>query len=98
MRRPCGRSVARDEAEAQEVRAVAGGVEQVDLRVELKEAADEEAIRVFGVNLEQLLLQPPAGVAHICHRDSGLREFLKGVVHACARGKHELERVLVDAL
>ena len=55
------------------------GVE-VDLRVELKEAADEEAIRVFGVNLEQLLLQPPAGERAVMGLDPGFRTGVKVAV------------------
>jgi len=52
------------------------GVE-VDLRLELKEAAEEEAIRVFGVNLEQLLLQAPAGERSVLGLDPGFRTGVK---------------------
>jgi uncharacterized protein len=55
------------------------GVE-VDLRLELKEAAEEEAIRVFGVNLEQLLLQPPAGERSVLGLDPGYRTGVKAAV------------------
>lgn len=55
------------------------GVE-VDLRVELKEAAEAEAIRVFGVNLEQLLLQPPAGGRSVLGLDPGYRTGVKVAV------------------
>jgi protein Tex len=55
------------------------GVE-VDLRVELKEAAEEEAIRVFGVNLEQLLLQAPAGERSVLGLDPGYRTGVKAAV------------------
>jgi protein Tex len=55
------------------------GVE-VDLRLELKEAAEEEAIRVFGVNLEQLLLQPPAGERGVLGLDPGYRTGVKAAV------------------
>jgi uncharacterized protein len=34
---------------------------EVEVRMELKTRADEEAIAIFGKNLEALLLQPPAG-------------------------------------
>jgi protein Tex len=34
---------------------------EVELRLELKNAADEAAIGIFGSNLEQLLLGAPAG-------------------------------------
>lgn len=55
------------------------GVE-VDLRLELKEAAEAEAIRVFGVNLEQLLLQPPAGGRSVLGLDPGFRTGVKVAV------------------
>ncbi len=55
------------------------GVE-VDLRLELKEAAEEEAIRVFGVNLEQLLLQAPAGERSVLGLDPGYRTGVKAAV------------------
>ncbi len=55
------------------------GVE-VDLRLELKESAEEEAIRVFGVNLEQLLLQPPAGEKCVIGLDPGFRTGVKVAV------------------
>ncbi len=55
------------------------GVE-VDVRVELKEAADAEAIRVFGVNLEQLLLQSPAGGRSVLGLDPGYRTGVKVAV------------------
>ena len=55
------------------------GVE-VDLRLELKESAEEEAIRVFGVNLEQLLLQPPAGERSVLGLDPGYRTGVKAAM------------------
>jgi len=55
------------------------GVE-VDLRLELKEAAESEAIRVFGVNLEQLLLQSPAGERSVLGLDPGYRTGVKAAV------------------
>jgi uncharacterized protein len=51
-----------------------------DLRAELTEAADEEAIRVFGANLEQLLLQPPAGQRAVLGLDPGFRTGVKAAV------------------
>ena len=60
-------------------RLLKAGVE-VDLRMELKEAAEEEAIRVFGVNLEQLLLQPPAGERSVVGLDPGYRTGVKVAV------------------
>ncbi len=55
------------------------GVE-VDLRMEMKEAAEKEAIRVFGVNLEQLLLQPPAGERGVLGLDPGFRTGVKAAL------------------
>ncbi len=74
---------ARDElgrmAEDAYKRLLKPGVEG-DLRMELKEAAEEEAIRVFGVNLEQLLLQPPAGERSVLGLDPGYRTGVKAAV------------------
>ena len=53
---------------------------EVDLRLELKTAADEEAIRVFGANLEQLLLAPPAGGRVVLGLDPGFRTGVKVAV------------------
>ena len=44
---------------------------------ELKDRADAEAIRVFGQNLEQLLLQPPAGERGVLGLDPGFRTGVK---------------------
>ena len=57
-------------------RLIAPAVE-VDLRVELKARADEEAIVIFGRNLEQLLLAPPAGERAIIGLDPGFRTGVK---------------------
>lgn len=51
-----------------------------ELAVELKERADREAIRVFGENLEQLLLQPPAGPRTVVGLDPGFRTGVKVAV------------------
>jgi protein Tex len=51
-----------------------------EVRRELEERADEEAIRVFGGNLEQLLLQPPAGERRVLGLDPGFRTGVKGAV------------------
>lgn len=50
---------------------------QVELRLELKQRADDEAIRIFGQNLEQLLLAPPAGGRTVVGLDPGFRTGVK---------------------
>ena len=57
-------------------RLIAPSVE-VELRMELKNAADEEAIRIFGENLEGLLLAPPAGGRITLGIDPGFRTGCK---------------------
>ncbi|MDX1567597.1 MAG: Tex family protein [Longimicrobiales bacterium] len=47
------------------------------IKSELVEGADEEAIRIFGVNLENLLLQPPAGQRRVLGLDPGFRTGVK---------------------
>jgi len=47
---------------------------------ELKERSDGEAIRVFGENLEQLLLQPPAGPRPVLGLDPGFRSGVKAAM------------------
>jgi uncharacterized protein len=51
-----------------------------DLRVELKQQADEAAIAIFGVNLEQLLLGSPAGERVVLGLDPGFRTGVKAAV------------------
>ena len=46
---------------------------EVELRLQAKKAADEEAIRVFAENLRNLLLAAPAGSARVLGVDPGLR-------------------------
>jgi uncharacterized protein len=53
---------------------------EVDLRLELKGKADEEAIAIFGHNLEQLLLAPPAGERVVIGLDPGFRTGVKVAV------------------
>jgi uncharacterized protein len=53
---------------------------EVDLRLELKGKADEEAIAIFGRNLEQLLLAPPAGERVVIGLDPGFRTGVKVAV------------------
>jgi uncharacterized protein len=53
---------------------------EVDLRLELKTRADEEAISIFGRNLEQLLLAPPAGERVVIGLDPGFRTGVKVAV------------------
>jgi uncharacterized protein len=52
----------------------------VELRMELKNAADEEAIAIFGKNLEQLLLASPAGERTVIGLDPGFRTGVKVAV------------------
>ncbi len=60
-------------------RLIAPSVE-VDLRLELKTRADEEAIAIFGRGLEQLLLAPPAGEQLAIGLDPGFRTGVKVAV------------------
>ena len=53
---------------------------EVELRVELKGRADEEAIAIFGMNLEQLLLAAPAGERVVLGLDPGFRTGIKAAV------------------
>ena len=53
---------------------------EVELRVELKTRADDEAIAVFGRNLEQLLLSAPAGEKRTVGLDPGFRTGVKVAV------------------
>ncbi|MCK5826217.1 MAG: helix-hairpin-helix domain-containing protein, partial [Desulfuromusa sp.] len=46
---------------------------EVELRLQAKQAADTEAIRVFSKNLRNLLLAPPAGNFRVLGVDPGLR-------------------------
>ncbi len=52
----------------------------LELKMRLREAAEEEAIRVFGSNLKDLLLAPPAGARAIMGLDPGLRTGVKVAV------------------
>jgi uncharacterized protein len=51
-----------------------------ELRLELKTRADEEAIVIFGRNLEQLLLAAPAGERRVIGLDPGFRTGVKVAV------------------
>lgn len=53
---------------------------EVELRMELKSRADDEAITIFGRNLEQLLLAPPAGERRVIGLDPGFRTGVKVAV------------------
>ncbi|HEX6545069.1 MAG TPA: Tex family protein, partial [Bryobacteraceae bacterium] len=53
---------------------------QTDVRLELKERSDAEAIRVFRENLQNLLLSPPAGMIGVIGLDPGLRTGCKVAV------------------
>lgn len=50
---------------------------QTEVRLELKDRSDDEAIRVFRDNLENLLLAPPAGMLSVLAIDPGLRTGCK---------------------
>jgi uncharacterized protein len=50
---------------------------QTEVRLELKERSDEEAIKVFRENLENLLLSPPAGMLTVLALDPGIRTGCK---------------------
>jgi len=82
---------------------------EVELRSEIKEKSDTEAIRVFAENLRNLLLAPPAGSKAIMGIDPGLRtgckiavvdetgKFLEYVTifpHSSAAQKHEAAKTL----
>lgn len=53
---------------------------QTEIRLELKDRSDEEAIRVFRENLENMLLAPPAGMLSVLALDPGLRTGCKVAV------------------
>jgi protein Tex len=53
---------------------------EVELRLELKARADEDAIGIFGSNLEQLLLGAPAGERVVLGLDPGFRTGIKVAV------------------
>ena len=53
---------------------------EVELRLELKQRADEDAITIFGSNLEQLLLGAPAGEKVVLGLDPGFRTGVKTAV------------------
>jgi protein Tex len=50
---------------------------QTEVRLELKERSDAEAIRVFRENLQNLLLSPPAGLLSVLGIDPGIRTGCK---------------------
>jgi len=52
---------------------------ETEIRVETKKRADEEAIRVFGNNVRQLLLAPPLGQKSVMGIDPGFRTGCKVV-------------------
>jgi protein Tex len=53
---------------------------EVELRLELKQRADEDAITIFGSNLEQLLLGAPAGERVVLGLDPGFRTGVKAAI------------------
>jgi uncharacterized protein len=50
-----------------------------EIKTELKEKADKESIRVFGENLQQLLMAPPLGKMRVMGIDPGFRTGCKVV-------------------
>jgi uncharacterized protein len=50
---------------------------QTEIRLELKDRSDVEAIRVFGENLQNLLLAAPAGMLAVLAVDPGIRTGCK---------------------
>ena len=52
---------------------------ETEMRVALKERADQEAIRVFAANLRELLLAPPLGRQRVLAVDPGFRTGCKAV-------------------
>lgn len=50
---------------------------QTEIRLDLKDRSDEEAIKVFRENLENLLLAPPAGTLTVIGVDPGIRSGCK---------------------
>jgi uncharacterized protein len=53
---------------------------EADLRLRLRQAAEEEAVRVFAANLRDLLLAAPAGARPTMGLDPGLRSGVKVAV------------------
>jgi uncharacterized protein len=91
-------------------RLIAPSVE-VEVRMELKTRADEEAIAIFGQNLEALLLASPAGERVVLGVDPGYRTGCKLAVvsrtgallttghvylHQEDRAKRDLERMILE--
>ncbi len=79
---------------------------EVELRLELKTRADEEAIVIFGRNLEQLLLAAPAGERIVIGLDPGFRTGVKvaavsrtgAVLHTDAWMLHQPDRFTASLL
>ncbi len=79
---------------------------EVELRLELKTRADEEAIVIFGRNLEQLLLAAPAGERIVIGLDPGFRTGVKvaavsrtgSVLHTDAWMLHQPDRFTASLL
>ena len=79
---------------------------EVELRLELKTRADEEAIAIFGRNLEQLLLAAPAGERIVIGLDPGFRTGVKvaavsrtgAVLHTDAWMLHQPDRFVASLL
>jgi protein Tex len=66
-----------EEAIADSYRRLLNPSIQTEVRLELKDRSDEEAIKVFRENLENLLLAPPAGMLTVLALDPGIRTGCK---------------------
>jgi uncharacterized protein len=67
---------------------------ETEVRAQLKERADREAIRVFQENLENLLMSPPAGAVPVIGVDSGKGEECR-LAAVAADGKFLEEAVVL---
>jgi uncharacterized protein len=66
-----------EEAIADSYRRLLNPSIQTEVRLELKDRSDEEAIKVFRENLENVLLAPPAGMLTVLAIDPGIRTGCK---------------------
>ena len=60
-------------------------ISTVELLVQLREAAEAEAIKIFGRNLHELLLAAPAGPKAVLGLDPGIRTGLQSGGGRCDR-------------
>jgi protein Tex len=71
----CGEQIAL--AVADSYKRLLGPSMETEMRTQLKERADNEAIRVFSQNIRELLLSPPLGKKRVLAIDPGLRTGCK---------------------